>query len=43
MWNTENNKKLNFSYSVDMIYIWSEVRELYENIKNKLKNLISKK
>jgi len=37
------NEKVNFSYSADMIFIWDDVRKIYEYIKNNLKKIISKK
>ena len=29
-------------YTTDMFWVWIQVRNLYENIKNKIKSLISK-
>ena len=41
------NSKINLPkdiawYSTDMFWIWIQVRRLYENTKEKIKNLISK-
>jgi len=30
-------------YSTDMLWIWMQVRNIYEKVKDKIKSLISKK
>jgi len=37
----ENNDKFD-SIATDMFWFWIQIRELYENTKDKIKNLISK-
>lgn len=32
-----------YSISQDMLWFWFQIRNLYEEVKNKIKNLISKK